>query len=175
MLFSTLGLIGLLCGLAAGISAVLRTRRAIGVERLQMRWFAFAVCVMVSVLVLSAIPSPLHDSEVLGTVLFILALTLIPVSCGVAILRYHLYDIDQIIGRTTAYALVTAVLLTVYAVVVTSLTGSGSCLERPPGRVDSWVVAIATLVDSRAVPPSTEVDQACGGSSFQPGAVRRWS
>ena len=152
MLFSTLGLIGLLCGLAAGISAVLRTRRAIGVERLQMRWFAFAVCVMVSVLVLSAIPSPLHDSEVLGTVLFVLALTLIPVSCGVAILRYHLYDIDQIIGRTTAYALVTAFLLTVYAVVVTSLTGLVPA-SNSTGQSDSWVVAIATLVTAALFRP----------------------
>ena len=145
LLFSTIGLIGLLCGLAAGISAVLRTRRATGVERLQMRWFAFAVCVMVAVFALSAIPSPLRDSEVLGTALFILALTLIPVSCGIAILRYHLYDIDQIIGRTTAYALVTTVLLTVYAAVVTSLTGLVPVSDSP-GQADSWAVAIATLV-----------------------------
>jgi hypothetical protein len=100
---------------------------------------------MVAVFTLSAIPSPLRDSEVLGTALFILALTLIPVSCGIAILRYHLYDIDQIIGRTTAYALVTAVLLMVYAAVVTSLTGLLPVSDSA-GQTDSWAVAIATLV-----------------------------
>jgi hypothetical protein len=144
LLFSALGLIGLLCGLAGGVSAVLRTRRAVGIERLQMRWFAFAVCVMVSVVVLSAVPS-LQDNDVLGTVLFVLALTLIPLSCGIAILRYHLYDIDQIISRTTAYALVTAVLLAVYALVVTSLTGLVPASDSS-GQTDSWAVAIATLV-----------------------------
>jgi hypothetical protein len=56
-----------------------------------------------------------------------------------------LYDIDRIIGRTTAYVFVTGVLLGVYAVVVTSLTSlvpeSGSS-----GQADSWAVAVATLV-----------------------------
>lgn len=145
LLFSALGLIGLLCGLAGGVSAVLRTRRAVGVERLQMRWFAFAVCVMVSVFVLSAVPSPLQEDEVLGTILFVLSLTLIPLSCGIAILRYHLYDIDRIISRTTSYAVVTAVLLAVYVVVVASLTGLVPA-SGPTGEADSWAVAIATLV-----------------------------
>lgn len=144
LVFEAFLLLGLACGLAGGLSAVLRTRRAVGVERLQMRWFAYAVSVMISVMALGLVPSPLQQNEVLLTVLFILALTLIPVSCGIAILRYHLYDIDRIISRSTAYVLVTAVLLAVYALVVTSLTGLVPASDSP-GQSDSWAVAIATL------------------------------
>jgi hypothetical protein len=43
------------------------------------------------------------------------ALAALPVSMGVGILKYHLYDIDRIISRTLAYALVTGLLVGVYA------------------------------------------------------------
>jgi hypothetical protein len=47
-----------------------------------------------------------------------LALAALPVSIGVGILKYHLYDIDRIISRTLAYAIVTGLLIGVYAGVV---------------------------------------------------------
>jgi hypothetical protein len=43
------------------------------------------------------------------------ALAVLPVSIGVGILKYHLYDIDRIISRTLAYALVTGLLVGAYA------------------------------------------------------------
>lgn len=131
------------CGIAAAVSALVRTVRARGVEREQMRLFAFAILL---------IPVYIFLSETLGfsdtvanDLTFAMVLALVPSACGVAILRYHLYDIDRVIGRTTAYALVTGVLLGVYALVVASLTqfvpDSGST-----GAPDSWAVALATLV-----------------------------
>lgn len=132
------------CTLAAVWSAVRRAWKSSGVERLQMRLFAFAI-----VLLLGALWPALYLSEHGHSrerfILLSVAIALIPISCGVAVMRYHLYDIDRIIGRTTAYALVTGVLLGVYALVVTSLTRlvpeSGST-----GQADSWAVAVATLV-----------------------------
>jgi hypothetical protein len=47
-----------------------------------------------------------------------LALAALPVSMGVGILKYHLYDIDRIISRTLAYALVTGLLVGVYVALV---------------------------------------------------------
>ena len=42
----------------------------------------------------------------------------LPVGIGVGILKYHLYDIDRIISRTLAYAIVTSLLVGVYTGVV---------------------------------------------------------
>ena len=39
----------------------------------------------------------------------------LPVSIGVAVLKYRLFDIDRIISRTLAYAIVTGLLVGVYA------------------------------------------------------------
>ena len=53
----------------------------------------------------------------------ILGLCALPASMGVAILRYRLYDIDRIISRTLAYAVVTGLLIGVYAGLVLLATG----------------------------------------------------
>lgn len=135
-------LVGAACGLAAVASAVLRSVRASGVEREQMRLFAFAI-ILIPIYILAAEFTGFADT-VASDLAFALVLAMIPTACGVAILRYHLYDIDRIIGRTTAYAIVTGVLLVTYAAVVTSLTQfvpeAGST-----GAPDSWAVAVATL------------------------------
>ena len=104
--------------------------------------FAFAIA-LIPTYILVAEPTGFADTAA-SDLLFAVVLALVPTACGVAILRYHLYDIDRVIGRTTAYAMVTAVLLAAYAVVVTSLTQlvpeSGST-----GAPASWAVAVATL------------------------------
>jgi hypothetical protein len=143
-LIKALMLLAVICALVSIWSVVLRTWRSSGIEQMQLRLFAFAILLLPLHILIAGV-SPRFGDSPLGDVTFTLIMMLIPLACGVAILRYRLYDIDRIIGRTTAYALVTAVLLAVYAVVVTSLTGlvpdSGST-----GEADSWAVAVATLV-----------------------------
>lgn len=109
----------LACGVLSVISAVLRYRRAHGVERLQMQWFAFAAVMFAAILVLSGRWSG-HPG--VSDLLFTLGACLIPLSCGIAILRYRLYDLGRIVRRTTSYAMVTGLLIATYAIVVTTVS-----------------------------------------------------
>ena len=138
--------VGLLCGLAAGYSVVARTWRSRGIERLQMRMFAFAISLVVVVVAVSGFFPTFGDGWA-GGIAVAAAYSCIPIASGTAILRYHLYDIDRLIGRTTAYALLTAVLLFVYAAVVTSV---GRLL---PNSSDSLAVAAATLTAAAVFRP----------------------
>jgi hypothetical protein len=73
-------------------------------------------------------------------------LATLPVSVGVAITRYHLYDIDRLISRTTSYAVVTGMLVALYAVVVTAV-------PRLLPASSSFAVAVATLTAAAAFRP----------------------
>jgi peptidoglycan/LPS O-acetylase OafA/YrhL len=96
-------------------SVALRWRRSSGIERLQLRWFLAAVVAVAIGFLLT-----FHNSG--ANAAFGFTVSLIPIACGVAILRYRLYDIDRIISRAASYAIVTGVLLVTYALVVTSVT-----------------------------------------------------
>jgi uncharacterized membrane protein YbhN (UPF0104 family) len=76
---------------------------------------------------------------------------LVPISVGVAILRYRLYEIDRIINRTLVYGLLTALLAAVYAAVVLVLGQLfGGLSAEPP----SWAVAGATLAVAALFQPA---------------------
>jgi hypothetical protein len=101
------------------VAQVISWRRSSGERRQQLKWLLAGAAVMaVPQAVLQPILSlpSLSDAAqgILNTVatLFLAAL---PVGLAVAILRYRLYDIDRIISRTLAYAIVTGLLIGVYA------------------------------------------------------------
>jgi hypothetical protein len=90
---------------------VLSWRRATGEQRQQLKWLALGAGTTVVVVAVSfAIPTTSVAGEVSG-----IGLAALPVGIGVAIMKYRLYDIDRIISRTLAYAIVTGVLVGVYA------------------------------------------------------------
>jgi hypothetical protein len=134
----------LAAGLVAAVaSSVLRYRGARGVERQQLKWFASAGLLFALVMPLAA---AFWYRSVLVQVLFGVALNAMPAAVGVAILRYRLYDIDRIVSRTLAWALLTVVLGLGYAGVV---LGLGRLL--PQG--SSLAVAAATLTVAAVFQP----------------------
>ncbi|HEY6278568.1 MAG TPA: hypothetical protein VIX86_19830 [Streptosporangiaceae bacterium] len=112
--------------LAFAASQVRAWRRADGDRRQQLKWLASGGAVCMAGLAVIAIVGTLGP-QTLGpqgspppafqAVLDVatIGLAALPVSIGVAILRYRLYDIDRIISRTLAYAIVTGLLVGVYA------------------------------------------------------------
>jgi len=95
---------------AGALSLVVRWRRSRGVERLQVRWLMLAG-VVVAVTSLATFRS----FRLWAELLFLVSLLAVPVAVSVAILRYRLYEIDRIISRTVTYAIVSAMLVAVYA------------------------------------------------------------
>jgi hypothetical protein len=131
-------------GLVAAVaSSVLRYRRARGVQRQQLKWFASAGLLLALVMPPAA---AFWYRSVLVQFMFGLALNAMPAAVGVAILRYRLYDIDRIVSRTLAWALLTLVLGLAYAAVV---LGLGRLLPDS----SSLVVAAATLAVAAVFQP----------------------
>jgi hypothetical protein len=89
---------------------VLSWRRASGDCRQQLKWLMAGVTVAVAGFIISNLVPPLDPGATEVGVGMIL-----PVCLGVAILKYRLYDIDRIISRTLAYAIVTGLLAGLYA------------------------------------------------------------
>jgi hypothetical protein len=95
--------------LAAVARQALSWRRSDGERRQQLKWLASGAAAC-GVFGIWAIATDSAIWEVL-----ILGFTALPLSIGLGILKYRLYDIDRIISRTLAYATVTGLLVGVYA------------------------------------------------------------
>jgi hypothetical protein len=131
----------LLCGLASVVALLVRFRRSRGVERQQLKWFAFAGSVTFASLLLIVTPS---QAGWIGPVNLLVSLPLLvsmPVAAGIAILRYRLYDIDLVINRTLVYGLLTALLALIYTAGVFIL----SQVLNPGGENSELAVAGSTL------------------------------
>jgi hypothetical protein len=103
--------------LVAMSSLVVRLRRSKGVERQQVKWFAYAVVVLAISAILAYVVFETIGMQWLArisSVLVIVGVVGLPVAVGIAILRYRLYNIDLLINRTLVYGSLTAVLALVY-------------------------------------------------------------
>jgi hypothetical protein len=135
---------------AALVCVVLRFRSSRGVERQQLRWVTAGAAV--GVLGLLAVTALLVGGALFGfasgawVVVALLTLPCMPAAIAVAVLRYRLWDLDRLVSRTVTYALVTALLVVPYLLIVPAATrlaqGSGSL-----------AVAAATLAAAAAFQP----------------------
>src|SRR5215472_4804784 len=130
-------------GVAAVISLVFRYRRASTVEREQLKWLVYAGGLIVAAALATApiekllgpgssAANNLENAVTTGTV------ALVPVAIGIAIFRYHLYDIDVVINKTLVYGSLAVFITGVYVAIV---VGIGSLAQR--GARPSLALSIA--------------------------------
>jgi len=120
----------------AGISVVVRYRRAGAVERLQIKWVVATFVVLCLTIALSLTPVALSFG--IGPQLGFAVFSLVPISIVLAITRYRLYDLDRIISRTLSYAIVIGALLALY-------TGALALLTQVLPEQSDLAVAASTL------------------------------
>lgn len=105
-------------------SLIVRFRRSRGVLRDQLKWLVYAISLSLFTMVLgnaAAVILPGHDPLQLSINSISLAILMIIVGIGIAIVRDHLYDIDLIINRTLVYSVLTALIIGFYIIAVGSL------------------------------------------------------
>ncbi len=98
---------------ASGAAVIVRFRRSRGDERQQLKWFVYAVGVMIVVFVIW-FSFALTGLVPASSLMYELPLIGLPVATGIAILKYRLYDIDFIVNRTLVYGSLTLVLALMY-------------------------------------------------------------
>ena len=134
-----------LFGVAAA-TLLLRLRRAVGHERLQLKWFAYVCALTVGIVIANNVLYALAGggggvADAIGSIAFSLSLFAIPATVGIAMLRHDLYEIDVVINRTLVYVVLTACLALAYWLGVVSL----GLLLRPLTSESDLAIAGSTL------------------------------
>ena len=140
----TVAFFGVPIGLiAAFVAVVVRFRRSVGEERLQLKWFVTGAALVATTF---AISFPLSFAPFFDF-LSALALLFLYAAIAIAVLRYRLYEIDVVIGKTVVFAVLGAFITAVYV---------------------GLVVGIGTIVGNRRSPLLSALAAAVVAVAFQP-------
>jgi hypothetical protein len=127
-LIAVIFVLALICGVLSVASVFVRRRGASAERRKQLAWLGYVGVMTVGWAAVLALASPFlpRGNSWTGTLIWsFMVLTPvagIPLACVVAVLKYRLYEIDRLISRTLAYAIVTGLLVGVYAGLVLLLS-----------------------------------------------------
>lgn len=133
----------LLIQLTWGACVVIRIRRAEGDEVRQLRWFAYAVAIGAAAMATGLI---FFGSAAPG----VLAVPVVAVAAGVAIVKYRLYDIDLVINKTLVVGAMAAIITAGYVAVV---IGFGRLVGLEPGP-NPVLAIVATAIVAIAFEPA---------------------
>jgi hypothetical protein len=121
-LLTVIFVLAVLTVIAVAVSVFARRRGASPERRQQLAWLGYVGALSVAwilCLVLAGWLAPGPSNGWLGALLWDLVVLTpvvgIPLACVVAVLKYRLYDLGRVVSRTVTYAIVTGVLLGVYA------------------------------------------------------------
>jgi hypothetical protein len=143
VVFGPIGFIFFGCWALAVGYQVVSWRRSAGERRQQLSWLMAGGTAALVSFIAAVFASAAHGGwQVVGDVL-VIGLAALPAAIGVGILKYRLYEVDRIISRTLAYAIVTGLLVGVYAGLV--------LLTRQVLTVDSPVAVAASTLATAAL------------------------
>ena len=124
------------------IGMFVRYSRSEGIVRLQLRWLVAALAAILTTVIFAIVASSVVG-EVAGIwIPAVIAYLLVPLSIGVAISRYRLFEIDRIISRTIGWSLVSGLLVAAFAILVVGLQAALANVTQG----ESLAVAASTLV-----------------------------
>jgi signal transduction histidine kinase len=168
------GFLTLLSAFIAGAAIVTRFKGASPEVRQQIKWLrfvglAFSAEFIVFVPLNSIVGDQGRTADIVGniafTTVFVTLLLGIPVACGIAILKYHLYDLDVVIRKTLVFGLLAVFFTLVYAAIVgvvsetfrhssagSFLAAIALALSFPPARERARRIADRLVYGRRATP-----------------------
>ncbi len=130
--------------IASVVSLILRFRRSAGAERLQIKWVVFGLLVAVVGIVATSFTS---QETVLTSIVSGGAFLMFPLSIGVAVLGFHLYDLDVVVRKTLIYGAFALFATLIYLGLV---VGVGVWL----GRDNSFLTMVAAVVVALTFQPA---------------------
>lgn len=133
----------LLAFLAAAVAGLLvRYRRSEGIVRLQLRWLVAALAAILLAVIFGIVASSVVGEAFGAWIPAVIAYPLVPLSVGIAISRYRLFEIDRIISRTIGWSIVSGLLVAAFAILVVGLQAALSGVTQG----ETLAVAASTLV-----------------------------
>lgn len=113
--------------LGSVVSVIVRYRRSSGAQRNQIKWLLYVVGLIATVLLMLALVRLIIPVDTLMVELGIMinsgGVTLIIATIGFAILRQNLWDVEPFINRTVVYGLLTLIVIGMYILLVSFMTG----------------------------------------------------
>lgn len=141
---------------------IVRYRRSRGAERQQLKWLVAAGSGFVVVfLPITLFLGDLFGEDAVATVGLVVFMfsIVIPISIGLAVLRYRLYAIDRLISRTVTYTLIVGLLAVVFAAVAIGLPRLIGVPEENPVLVAAATLAVAGLFNPLRLRVQSWVDR----------------
>ena len=137
--------------LSFAVHQVLTWRRATGERRQQLKWLAFGAAVTLGVGIVGNSVFPGTVGQVLGATIIAL-----PISIGVGVLKYRLYDIDVVISKTIVYGSLAAFITLVYVAIVAGIGSLGPGFLQAGSQPNLGLSILATAVVAVAFQPVRE-------------------
>jgi signal transduction histidine kinase len=152
--FIVVALLGVVGAIA---SLIVRYVRADRTEREQLKWLVYAGAVILLALVAQAVVGKALGSGDAATdienSIISLAVALVPIAAGVAVLKYRLYDIDVVINKTLVYGSLAGFITAVYVGIV---VGIGAAIGQGTSKPNLGLSILATAVVAVAFQPVRE-------------------